>query len=375
MPRNAYVDRLRGISILMVLLGHSMRYDGFWVERFPKWLHAQIITSAIYGVTVFFVISGFLITSKFVRSGTGTLDVDMRNFYLQRIGRIVPPLLLLISASLVIALAMGQPFEPSKIARGLTYLLQLDFGSAATLIPHTESSYDPLWSLAIEEQFYVILPLLCLMLIRKRRLAVALLVFVVVGLLYRSSSAYSYSFFGAFDQIALGGVVAILAPEIRGRFGARMMAGLRIAGLVGLAVLYVKASYEQPSSLSIVAFCGALYIVGSLTPPAKSSTVTIPLESLGMFSYEIYLFHFMVLWALAPLALHLRSTDYFGAVNWFVTLAIFAIIYVIGLTVARFYSEPLNRLIRRRFGTATGGTKISDFMPPAEGAAAVVAAE
>lgn len=375
LSRNAHVDRLRGISILVVLAGHSLRYGGFWAESFPTWFREQIITSAIYGVTIFFVISGFLINGKFVRSDSDMIDIDLRNFYLQRIGRIVPPLLLLVSVSLVIALALGQPFDLGKIARGFTCLLQLDFNAAARLIPHTESSYDPLWSLAIEEQFYVILPLLCLMVTRKHRLIFILTLFVVFGLLYRTKYSYSYAFFGTFDQIAIGGLAAILGPKLAVRVSAPTMIGLRIVGLAGLAILYATTSYMHPAYLSLVALCAAAYIAGSIRPASEGRLALRPLESIGIFSYEIYLFHFIVLWPLAPISLYVRSPDYFGVRNWLMMFGTLAIIYVLGLAIARFYSEPLNRLIRRRFGTTFGGTRISDFVPSSGQVAAVAGVE
>jgi peptidoglycan/LPS O-acetylase OafA/YrhL len=151
--RNVYIDRLRGVSILLVLFGHSLRYFSSWAQDFPVWITHQIVTSAYYGVSVFFVISGYLITSKFVRPGDDRIHLDLRKFYVQRIGRIIPPLSLLIVVSFSLAVYYGAAVDVAKIISGLTCILRLDFFAAAKLIPHTESSYDALWSLAVEEAF------------------------------------------------------------------------------------------------------------------------------------------------------------------------------------------------------------------------------
>jgi peptidoglycan/LPS O-acetylase OafA/YrhL len=83
------------------------------------------------------------------------LHVELRDFYIKRIGRIAPPLVLLMAPSAAIATAMGARFGGADLVKGSLWTLQFDFASASTVIPHTESSWDPLWSLSVEETFYV----------------------------------------------------------------------------------------------------------------------------------------------------------------------------------------------------------------------------
>jgi peptidoglycan/LPS O-acetylase OafA/YrhL len=201
--RNLRIDALRGFSILLVMFGHSLRHLPWWTQDFYPAVAHQIVTSAYYGVTVFFVISGFLITGKFLRPGDA-LHLDLRRFYVQRIGRIIPPLALLVVVTAAVAIHYGAPIDISKMARGLLLILQFNFGEAAALMPHTESAYDPLWSLAIEETFYVFLPLVCLLVLTRSRLVAALSAGVVIGFLWRSEPPQIYTFFGTFDELAPG---------------------------------------------------------------------------------------------------------------------------------------------------------------------------
>jgi peptidoglycan/LPS O-acetylase OafA/YrhL len=172
--RNGFIDRLRGLAILIVLFGHSLRYGYYWVETFPGWAAAYVIDGSYYGVSIFFAISGYLITGKFIRPMSDVLHVEPRDFYIKRIGRIIPPLLLLIVVSAAIATAMGARFGAADLVKGLLWILQFDFGSAAAVIPHTDSSWDALWSLSVEETFYVFLPLVALLVHSTRTFTVCL---------------------------------------------------------------------------------------------------------------------------------------------------------------------------------------------------------
>jgi peptidoglycan/LPS O-acetylase OafA/YrhL len=369
--RNFYIDRLRGISILLVLCGHSMRYIGWWTQEFPAWFASHIITSAYYGVSIFFVISGFLITGKFVRRGDDRLQMDVRRFYIQRIGRIVPPLSLLIMVSGVLAIYCGAMVDLAKISRGLTYILELNFSAAETLIPHSESSYDPLWSLSIEEGFYIVLPMLCLLIVTQSRLVICLIAAVITGFLYRSENIYIYSFFGTFDQLATGGLLAIYVPRLREWIGTERLYWFRWASLVGIAALCLLTDVQTNQRyVSVIELMAALYIIGA--PPTVTRSF-LPLrltELFGALSYEIYLFHMMIFWAIAVPCLKLQapiqawaahlsssyaliginSSIYAVGANFAILLASFAINLIVGLTIAKAYSEPTNRAIRMMLG-------------------------
>lgn len=87
--RNRYIDRLRGLLNFDCHPRHSLRFGGNWREAFSPWVRDQITEGAIYGVHIFFVVGGFLICRKFI-ADDGALTVAARQFYMQRIGRILP---------------------------------------------------------------------------------------------------------------------------------------------------------------------------------------------------------------------------------------------------------------------------------------------
>jgi peptidoglycan/LPS O-acetylase OafA/YrhL len=374
--RNPFIDRLRGLSIFLVLSGHSLRYIGWWAQEFPDWIKHQIITSAYYGVTIFFVISGYLITAKFVWPEDNRIYLDLRKFYVQRIGRIIPPLSLLLVVSFLLAVYLGAPVDPPSIVRGFAYLLQLSFGAAATLIPHVESSYDPLWSLAVEEAFYIFLPLVCLLAVTKSRLVVVLVIAFISGYFYRSEPKYIYSFFATFDQLALGGLLAVFAGKLRGAIPDVYLPPLRWLGLIGISTLCATTDATvDPHWVSLIALSAALYIVGSPDTQVSSRFPLRLVEAFGRLSYEIYLAHLVLFWAMAPWGVKLQvpismlasrfaqigiapvmST---GAANLMLLFASLAVNLAVCFAIAKLYSEPINRAIRASMQDGIDGSEQS----------------
>jgi peptidoglycan/LPS O-acetylase OafA/YrhL len=341
--RNPHIDLLRGLSILAVLIGHSLRFGGYWVEIFPEWTRVHFIEGAYHGVTIFFVVSGFLITRKFIGEN-GALRIDARRFYIQRMGRIIPPLLLLIVTSSAFAiLALGADWNAANIARGIFALCQLDFGAIGQLIPHTNSAFDPLWSLAIEETFYVFLPVLCILLVTKSRLVIALGIAVLAGLSSRYLFSNLYSFSGTFDQLAIGGLTAIFAPLLT-RHTPGMLRWIRSASLTSIIALWFCADIHNPLSQTAIALAAATYLAASIQSNSKSLLVLQPIESFGFLSYEIYLFHMMVMPPLAPYLLEWRVP--FSAINFLPSILVFGAVYAVGWIIERVVSRRANKFIR-----------------------------
>ncbi len=348
--RNAYIDRVRGASILIVLVAHSLRYLPQWGALLPGWIVPHVIDSACYGVTMFFVVSGYLITSKFVIPGQDRLSVDLRSFYIQRIGRIVPALLLLFAVSLPIGLLLGDALDGGIALEAVFDLVQLDFHAASRLFPHLAGPLSMLWSLRAEEVFYIFLPLLILLVPRRRTVALALLLPALLAILYAWDGGRKIrDVFATFDQLAVGALVACYAEALRRRIPAGTLPLLRWSAGAAMALLYV-ASTPLTSSLwlALAAVVTGVYLVGAVPAPMRDSPAPLRgLESMGTLSYEIYLFHMLVFWAMAPLGALAAATAYPGLST--LGLLFLGIIgnYGLGLAVSRLYSEPCNRLIRR----------------------------
>ncbi|OTP67901.1 Acyltransferase 3 [Caballeronia sordidicola] len=171
--RNWKIDLFRGISILLVLFHHfniAYRLDDTFLSRVFGWEAVRAVArNGNYGVTMFFVISGYLITANAFRRWSEPGHVDVGVFYGLRIARIVPCLLLLLAVVNALALAgiaIFQNHSPAgtPVSFWLVNLASLTFWMNVLIGTHGWTNYalGVLWSLSVEEVFYLSFPLLCL---------------------------------------------------------------------------------------------------------------------------------------------------------------------------------------------------------------------
>lgn len=265
-PRPIYrpeLDALRGIAVLLVILGHLY---------FPG-----IVGGGNTGVTIFFVLSGYLITS-ILRANR-----DLVRFYTRRARRLLPALLLWLAVMVLTGVV-----KPADTLPSLLYVANWSF-SAGTLAPplgHT-------WSLAVEEQFYLLWPLV-LLLIRR---PVALLLFVIAGgsvlgvLLPTNPIAFE---FGRFGPIAWG---CLLGLGITPRLPRPV-----IAVAISVIVYFVLAPPVGLIGNALYVFlAAAVYAVMSMLVQRDTGPLAIrPLIAIGRISYGLYLWHYpfvLVTWA------------------------------------------------------------------------------
>ncbi len=192
--RSPRVDFLRGMSILAVLLLHfSLSYnlaDSPLSRVVPKtWIEA-VVFNGNYGVTVFFVISGFLITSNNLRRYGHLGAVNLRSFYVLRCARIIPPLVLALAVIVPLGLLRVPSFDNSIGGQELS----LSFFWIATLSVLTfwhnvlmqsvgwfNYCLNIYWSLSVEEVFYLTFPLACVLLKRRGYVIALCVAFIVTG--------------------------------------------------------------------------------------------------------------------------------------------------------------------------------------------------
>ncbi len=153
MRRIKGLDGLRGISVLLVIFSHGLVWDRIGVDS--EWTRRAL--SANVGVSVFFVLSGFLITLLLIEERRRTGTISIRNFYVRRTLRIFPLYFLAVSFVLLVHLMGLIHLAPCTIAYAYTYLVNLAPNDCSF------SSYSHFWSLSVEEHFYLIWPTLFLL--------------------------------------------------------------------------------------------------------------------------------------------------------------------------------------------------------------------
>lgn len=369
--RDARVDGLRGVAIVGVLvlhftLGYGLR-DSPLGTLLPRWLLGGLTLNGNYGVTMFFVVSGYLITGNALRRWGDLGRIDLRAFYVRRFARILPPLLPVLA--IIVALGcLGLPyFSNSDDTHDLpaSYFV-IAVGSILTFwhnVLMQSAGYfnyclNVYWSLSVEEAFYLAMPVLCLLARDRRVLLAVALAAIVAGPLYRYAHAdndiyYLYGYPACFDAIAMGCLVAVAARRVAIP-GARA-AWLRAGSMAAMAVVYVIGWGEHVVfGFTGMALAAAIYLLAGANAgamPARALAWTRPLRWMGRHSYEIYLTHIVVLAAMLNLV-DRKALSYAARLPW---MALFlALACVAGALMARYVAEPANAAIRRRFARGEG---------------------
>ena len=374
------VDLLRGLAIFFVLMNHvNMRLQLAhipYTAGLPRQLVSSLVWNGQNGVQMFFAVSGFLITSTSLRRWGPLAGIGVRDFYLLRFARIAPLLLLLLAILCTLHAAAFSDFvvaaKTGGLGRALLAALTLHINVLEARRGYLPGSWDVLWSLSVEEMFYLFFPLVCRVLGRGKLLIAALLLFVVLGPWARTVLAQGnevwqeYSYLGGMDAIALGCLTAITLSRVR-----IPRAALWICGALGAALLIFVLGFSIAVEDSLIGRSGldmtllavgtCLLIAAAAHSRWRSPRLGAPLQRLGQRSYEIYLTHMFVVFAL--FRLFVAAGKPLGAVP-LLFAAVILIAGALGEGVARVFSEPMNRRLRRRFAGGRGELgSVSDALP------------
>jgi peptidoglycan/LPS O-acetylase OafA/YrhL len=223
------VDLLRGLAILCVLMNHvntRLRVNDIpYTEGFPEPLVHALTGNGQFGVQIFFAISGFLITSITLKRWGALQNVNVRDFYLLRLARIGSLLLALLAILSVLHFAGLQDFVVSArkggLGRALLAALTFHVNVLEAHRGYLPANWDVLWSLSVEEMFYLFFPLAAWLLGRVKLFIPFLCVFIVLGPFARAVFSrgndiwQDYSYLGGMDAIALGCLTALLVAHAR----------------------------------------------------------------------------------------------------------------------------------------------------------------
>ncbi|MGL4423488.1 MAG: acyltransferase family protein [Gemmataceae bacterium] len=338
------LDGIRAMAIGLVLFSHSVIYDQL------NSLRSIGLGAGYTGVAIFFVLSGYLITRILLREEERTGTISLRFFYLRRALRLFPALWLYLLVVGLIWLAGGLPHHPwHSFVSSFFYVRNLVGRGHET---------DHLWSLSIEEQFYLLWPLVLVFLPHRNRarLGVALVGLVAVtvwrvlaarsewvsaGTLYiRSDFRFDAPLYGC--TIALAQHVYPKAMQWINGSGLRSTA-LACAGTTGLLAwvgLRLGESIVPGFDSTIVCLLGVVLILSQVGVPSRGSRwfAWRPLVWIGQISYGLYLWQQLFLGPLIP---------------GFDTLRVFPIGLIVTFAIAivsyRYFELPLIRLKDRRF--------------------------
>jgi peptidoglycan/LPS O-acetylase OafA/YrhL len=360
------VDILRGLAIFFVLMNHvNMR---LFLAKIPytQGLPSQLVSSLVwngqYGVQIFFAVSGFLITSTSIRRWGSLSRVSVRDFYALRIARIAPLLLLLLAVLCTLHTAGLRDYVVSDKTGGLGRALIAAMTFHVNVLEahrgYLPANWDILWSLSVEEMFYLFFPPVCWLLGRGKWLVAFLLILIVLGPFGRTALSYGnevwkeYSYLGGMDAIALGCLTAIACSRTTIAHRAVWVLG----GLGTVLVLFILGLSNQAEAwglersgldMTLLAIGSCMVIAAAAEIRWKSPRVILPLIALGRRSYEVYLTHMFVVFALFGL---FKSAGLsLGAVP-VLFVSVILISGLLGELIARFYSEPMNRRIRQLLG-------------------------
>ncbi|HYQ70291.1 MAG TPA: acyltransferase [Gammaproteobacteria bacterium] len=311
---DAALDGIRGVAIALILFHHLVYLSGIDRKVWFDWQIFRLADSCWLGVDLFFVLSGFLITR--ILYDARSSPHYFRNFYGRRVLRIFP----VYYGSLLLGLLVIPPWLSAEAtqsffqAQGWYWLYLSNIHIAIHGWP--EAPIGHFWSLAIEEQFYLIWPLLVLALNREKLIQVSLLC-MIVALALRIWLPFDMDRTAAYvmlptrmDSLAAG---AIIAMVMRGPGGIRSLGRVPAILAVGcglvLAIIYLWERRLAPMN-TVVATVGYTLIATGFAA-VVAMTVAAPQHSrlrrllsaptlvmLGKYSYALYVIHVPIIWML-----------------------------------------------------------------------------
>lgn len=362
--RNPGIDLLRGLSILLVVMHHvGLRIplkQGVLATFLPKWVLSALIYNGYEAVFVFFVISGFLITSNTLARWGSLGAIDVRAFYTRRAARILPCLVLLVAVLSALHLAGARDYVIShanqSLPRAIFSALGLHLNWYEGMTGYLPGNWDVLWSLSIEEVFYLGFPLVCL---GFRRTWILVPVLALLALSLPASRAalagnavwQEKAYLPGMAAIATGVLGALMAAHWRPR-GKGWVPFLGGVGVVGLVAVFCFEGWLwrwMGNGAMLVLTLAAASLVLAFDLQARRGTLhPLPgtgwLRAFGRLSYEIYLVHMFVVWPVVR-AFRATSTGFWWGILWYVPAVLLS--WLLGWLVARYLSGPGERWLHR----------------------------
>ena len=298
------LDGLRALSITSVLFLHLSG-----TRNFLPYKAVEPFNPGDLGVRTFFVISGFLITSLVLRELDTTGRISLKNFYARRVLRIFPAFYFYIAITTVVALFLHQTVDGSALLHALTYTVNYQSPQGAWIVAH-------LWSLSVEEQFYLLWPATLFFIGKRRGLMVAAGVLLVVPCIrlayWMMLPEHHYlilkSFETSCDPLAAGCLLAGTRERIADRYPVylRALRSRWFLWIVPLLILGCSMMFQRPRIHYLIAIPVENLLLAILIDRCVRFPNTAagrflnlrPLAFIGVLSYSLYLWQqpFCVEW-------------------------------------------------------------------------------
>ena len=376
----ADIEGLRAVAVVLVVAFHA---------------GVSVVSGGFVGVDVFFVLSGFLITGLLVDEIARTGTISIGDFYARRVRRLLPLATLVLAATAAATYWLVPPIDRKGVAGDIigSALWSANWRFAAESTQYmADTDKSPVlhyWSLAVEEQFYVVWPLLLLLLVGGtglalrawrvafHRIALALGVVIAVSLWlsWRQTGASSpFAYFGLHTrawELGVGAALALVRPmlPLLTRRAAEGAAVLGVAMVIWSAVA-MDESTPFPGTAALVPVLGTALLVAAgarLPDGLVSSTLSRPVPRyVGRISYAWYLWH----WPVLVLATATFGEETFGDdgtatshASWAVVVLAVALSFVLAAASHHAVEQPLRQIrflkVSRRRSLVAGGVLVA----------------
>ena len=351
------IDSLRALAVLAVIIYH---------------VDVNYLPGGFLGVDLFFVLSGYLISSLIIKEYRKTGSLNLYNFYIRRARRLLPAVYFMITVGLVVMVLFNEVLlRKSHLDAIFGYIYSSNWWYIFHKLDYfdsfgAQSPFKHLWSLAIEEQFYMIFPLLFLLVNRKKKSKDGTyklnknFLYVVLGLILVSLIAHillfdinniSRIYFGTDTRafsLLVGVVGAILYPmeRLHAKVTPQQNMLYSVVSLVSIATLITVMIYTSEyntllyrGGFLLVAILGFIVIISSGKQHTLMSRLLSfkPVVFIGKISYSLYLWHFPVLVLTTPVSEIGNPNIFFVILRIVLTFAVAIVSYV-------FVETPIRKL-------------------------------
>jgi peptidoglycan/LPS O-acetylase OafA/YrhL len=335
------IDGLRAIAVIAVILYHAK----------VSFFEYQLFAGGFIGVDIFFVISGYLITSIILKEFVSTGSFSFREFYIRRIRRILPALLFVMLVSAPFAFKYLLPFDYIEYSKSIIYSI---FFNSNFYFWYSNSSYGAVssllkpflhtWSLSIEEQFYILFPIFLFVVFKffKKYLIFFFIIGFILSLCLADWGSRNYPSFNFYIlptrawELLAGSILAYF--EVIKFYKCRDRILILILPIIGIILIFCSIFFFNdeilhPSFYSLPPIIGTCLIIWSSN---RNEIVTKILSKelfvrIGLISYSLYLWHY-------PIFAFARVTEFYQ--DFFNKLLIGLILIIVSIFSYYFIEKP-----------------------------------